>query len=186
MNRKPIKDHENLLHAFMILLDQGVIKTSAISLWADSVLASEDESEYAFIELSTIRNGYDMLQLLRKNSENADPEIVSRALLGILYHELLKGEISPKKAADIATHISYEESLTSDEQFLLYRYYEYREINLNETDEALKLYQYHFLTLLEIYQDFHLENDEKWPEINEKLKINLEEKLEMIKQQHPY
>lgn len=120
----------------MILLDHGVIKTSVISLWADSVLASEDESEYAFIELSTIRNGHDMMQLLRKNSETADPEIVSRAVLGILYHELLKGKTSPKKAADIATHISYEENLTSDEQFLLYRYYDYSEIKLNETDEA--------------------------------------------------
>lgn len=186
MNRKSIKDHENLLCVFMILLDQGALQPYAVSSWADSVLASEEESEYAFIEISTTRNGHDMMQILRNNSGGADPEIVSRAILGLLYHQLRTEEIPLKKATGIATHISFEESLSSDEQFLLYRYYDYGEFNSDENYEALKLYKNNFFQLLGIYREFHSGNDEKWPEINERLKQDLEEKLKIIKQQYPY
>ncbi|MDR2235582.1 MAG: hypothetical protein LBE92_05625 [Chryseobacterium sp.] len=186
MNRTSIKDHENLLQVFMILLNEGLIPTAMISEWADGILASEEESDYVFIELSTVRDVHDLSQILRKNSAEADPEICSRAVLGILFQLLNTEKVTFKKAFETATHISYEESLSSDEQFLLYRFYDYRDFHSDERYESQRLFKSNFLELLGLYKDFSLDHYEKWPEINEMLKTNLQNQLEVIKKQYPY
>ncbi|SHH65309.1 hypothetical protein SAMN05421866_3340 [Chryseobacterium oranimense] len=186
MGRAAIKDHENLLKVFVILLEYGAIKRSTINSWADSILASEDESEYEFIELSTATNGHDTTQILKKNSAEADPEITYRAVLGILYHMLQDGKVILKTVFEIATFISYEKSLTSDEQFLLYRFDEHVELNLNDVYETSQLFKTNFLDLLSIYKNFTLNNHNKWPDINENTKQNLNIRLEAVKKNYPY
>ncbi|MBB6369086.1 hypothetical protein [Chryseobacterium shigense] len=186
MKRASIKDHENLLKVFMILLNYGAIKRDHVTRWADSVLAGENESEYAFIELFTSANVHDTTQILIKNSTDADPEITSRAVLGILYHMLQDEKVVLKTVSDIATHISYEEHLTFDEQFLLYRFDEHIELNLNEVHERLRLFKTNFVDLLAVYKDFTLDNFSGWPAVNGKIKKDLGIKLEVIKKNYPY
>lgn len=181
MKNASIKDYENLLRVFVVLLNYGLIKIDHIARWADSILASEQESEYAFIELSTSKNLLDTVQILNKNSTNADSEITSRAVLGILYHILQNEQTALKTVFEIATYISYEEQLTSDEQFLLYRFDEHIVLNLNDVYEAARLLKTNFLDLLSIYKGFGLDNYESWPAVNEKVKLDLSMKLELVK-----
>ncbi|MGG5210064.1 hypothetical protein ACQWU4_14125 [Chryseobacterium sp. MIQD13] len=186
MKSASIKDHKNLLKVFMILLNYGVIRKGDVTAWADSVLADEDESEYAFIELSTSDNVHDTIQILKKNSTDADPEITSRAVLGILYHILQDEKVFLKTVFEIATYISYEEKLTTDEQFLLYRFDEHIEFNLNDVYERLRLFKANFMDLLTIYKLFTLENHDHWPAINEKTLLDLDMRLEVVKNNYPY
>jgi len=186
MKRASIKDHESLLKVFVILLDYHAIKKDLVTAWADSILICEEESEYAFIELSTSTNVHETIQILDSNSANADTEIASRALLGILHYMLLNEKVTLKTVFQIATHLSYEERLTSDEQFVLYHYDEYIELNLNESYETLRHFKTNFLDFLGIYKDFRLDNDESWSAINEKIKQDLEIKMETIKRNYPY
>ncbi|CEJ70192.1 hypothetical protein BN1195_02497 [Chryseobacterium oranimense G311] len=186
MGRAAIKDHENLLKVFVILLDYRIIKKDLVTAWADSILTREDESEYVFIELSTSTNVHETIQILNRNSTNAYTEIASRAILGILHHMLEDEKVTLKTVFQVATHLSYEERLTSDEQFLLYHYDEYIELNLNESYETLRLFKTNFLDFLSIYKDFRLDNDDSWPAINEKIKGDLEIKLQPIKKKYPY
>ncbi|KMQ60272.1 hypothetical protein ACM46_18885 [Chryseobacterium angstadtii] len=186
MKKTSIKDHGNLLKVFMILLNYDAIRRDIIMLWADSVLASEEESEYPFIELSTSNNTLDTIQILNRNSTHADSEITSRAVLGILYHMLQEEKVALKTAFEVATSISYEKQLTDAEQFLLYRFDEYIELGLHETNEKLRLFNTHFVDLLRVYQDFRLENHSNWPIINEKMKMGLEIQLETVRKKYPY
>ena len=183
MKRASIKDYKNLLKVFMILLDYGVIRRNDIAAWADSVLTREEESEYAFIELSTVTNWHDAVQLLNKNSADADPEITSRALLGVLYHMLQDEKVVLKTVFKIATYISYEEQLTPDEQFLLYSLDEYIELNMNE---AYEIFKNNFTDLLSIYKGFTIENYDLWPSINEEIKKDLDIRLKAVKKNYPY
>lgn len=186
MKRASIKDYKNLLKVFVILLEYGVITKNYIAGWADSILASENESEYTFIELSTSKNLLDTVQILNKNSTNADTEITSRAVLGVLYHLLLEEQAALKTVFEMATQISYEEQLTSDEQFLLYRFDEHTVLNLNDVYGTLRLLKTNFLDFLSIYKGFRLDNYESWSAVSEKVKLELPMKLEAVKRNFLY
>ncbi|MBB6332720.1 hypothetical protein HNP24_003723 [Chryseobacterium sediminis] len=181
MKRASIKDYGNLLKVFVILLDYGVIKKEKVISWADSILASENESEYVFIELSTCSYTRDIIQILNKNILDSDSEITSRAVLGILYSLLHEHKVVLKNIFETATHISYEEQLTTEEQFLLYRFDEYTELFENGIFEKLNLFKANFEELLGIYKDFKLDNSHQWVMINEKIKQDLQIKLEAFK-----
>ncbi len=186
MKRATIKDYGNLLKVFVILLDYGVIRKEKVISWADSILASENESEYVFIELSTCANTHDIIQVLKKNTLDSDSEITSRAVLGILYHLLDENKVVLKNIFETATHISYEEQLTDEEQFLLYRFDEYIDLFENGVFEKLNLFKTNFEELLGIYKDFKLDNPHQWVTINEKIKQDLQIKLEAFKNGYHY
>ncbi|WP_223601271.1 hypothetical protein [Chryseobacterium sp. GVT01B] len=186
MKRASIKDYGNLLKVFVILLDYGVIRKEKVISWADSILASENESEYVFIELSTCANTHDIIQVLNKNTLDSDSEITSRAVLGILYHLLDENKVVLKNIFETATHISYEEQLTDEEQFLLYRFDGYTDLFENGIFEKLNFFKTNFEELLGIYKDFKLDNPHQWVTINENIKQDLQIKLEAFKSGYHY
>lgn len=54
MKKTSIKDHENLLKVFVILLNYGVIKKDQVTMWTDSILAGENIRIIQHITLSVI------------------------------------------------------------------------------------------------------------------------------------
>ncbi|MDR4894570.1 MULTISPECIES: hypothetical protein [unclassified Chryseobacterium] len=186
MKRASIKDYGNLLKVFVILLEYGVIRKEKVINWADSILASENESEYVFIELSTCSNTHDIKQILNNNTLDSDSEITSRAVLGVLYHLLDEHKVVLKNIFETVTHISYEERLTDEEQFLLYRFDEYTELFESGVFVKSNLFKANFEELLGVYKDFKLDNPHQWVTINEKIKQDLQIKLETFKGNYLY
>jgi len=76
-----IKNYKNLLKVFAELRKYGIITNDFITGWSDEILSSEKTSEYEFIEISTTNSTHDLITLLDRNSQNADMEIVCRAIL---------------------------------------------------------------------------------------------------------
>jgi len=182
-----IKDYQNLLKVFAILLEFGAIRTQLVIDWADTILASEEESEYAFIELSTIdKNAQSVIQILLKNCENTSPEITSRAIIGILGNMLKEEKVGLKTAFQITTHLSYEQLLTSEEQYLLYGYWDYLDFKSMDNSETFRHFTIYFNEFLSIYKNFKFENHHQWSTINEQLKPNLSDQLKVIKQNSLY
>lgn len=181
-----IKDYENLLKVFSELRKYGIIENSDITDWADEILASENLSDYEFIEISTTKSTHDLIVILDKNSQHADWEIVCRAMLGILYHSLRTTSLEFKKALQVIHEISYEEKLTGDEQFLLYGFSEVSMYDLRGNYEGFRLFKKDCIEFLKIYKEFTLANYKEWNLMNEILLIDLTEKLERINHNFPY
>ncbi|WP_294304158.1 hypothetical protein [uncultured Chryseobacterium sp.] len=184
--KENIANHQNLLSVFAILIKYGIITNKEITDWADSILASEAASDYAFIEISTSTSTYDLIKILEKNAMNKNPEMVCRAILGIVYHLLTKQLIAFKDSLKVVSEISYEEKLTEDEQFLLYGYSESSSYELQGVYESFRLYRENFFEFLSLYKNFTLTNHREWSSIHETLLTELSEKLEMVKGNYPY
>ncbi|SDI59056.1 hypothetical protein SAMN05421846_11052 [Chryseobacterium taeanense] len=180
-----IKNYENLLKVFAELRKFGIITNTDITDWADEILASENLSDYEFIEISTTKNSHDLIVILEKNSQYPNLEIVCRAMLGILYHSLT-ASLEFKKALKVIHEISYEEKLTNDEQFLLYGFSEISMYDLRGNYEGFRLFKEDLMEFLKIYKDFTLTNYKEWNLINEILLPALTEKLEKINHNYPY
>lgn len=180
-----IRNYENLLKVYAELRKFGIITNTDITDWADGILASENLSDYEFIEISKTRNTHDLIVILDKNSQHADLEIVCRAMLGILYHSLTVS-LEFKKALKVIYEISYEEKLTNDEQFLLYGFSEISMYDLRDNYEGFRLFKEDLIEFLKIYKDFTLANHKEWNLINEALATNLTRKLEKINYNYPY
>lgn len=180
-----IKNHKNLLKVFAELRKYGTITNDIIKDWAEDILSSEEMSEYDFIEISTTNSTHDLITILERNSQNADMEIVCRAMLGIIYHFLNSESLEFKKALKVICEISYEEALTKDEQYLLYGFSEYSMYNLDD-DKGFRLFKEDLLKLLKIYQNFTLSNYNEWLIKNEILKPNIDKELENIILNYPY
>lgn len=181
-----IRNYENLLKVFAELRKFGIITNTDITDWADEILASENLSDYEFIEISTTRNTHDLIVILEDNSQYADLEIVCRAMLGILYRSLTTTSLEFKKALKVIYEISYEEKLTNDEQFLLYGFSEISMYDLRDNYEGFRLFKEDLMEFLKIYKDFTLANHKEWNLINEALATNLTEKLKKINHNYPY
>ena len=181
-----IRNYENLLKVFAELRKFGIITNANITDWADEILASENSSDYEFIEISTTKSTHDLIAILDKNSQHADLEIVYRAMLGILYNSLTTVSLEFKKALKVIHEISYEEKLTNDEQFLLYGFSEISMYDLRGNYEGFRLFKEDCMEFLKIYKDFTLANHEEWIVINEILSTGLTEKLEKINHNYPY
>lgn len=181
-----IKNYKNLLKVFAELRKYGIITNDFITGWSDEILSSEKTSEYEFIEISTTNSTHDLITLLDRNSQNADMEIVCRAILGILYHLLNTKSLEFKKALKIICEISYEERLTKDEQYLLYGFSEYSMYDLDGPYEGFRLFKEDLIKLLKIYQSFTLSNYTEWQIKNEILRHALDKELDRIKWNYPY
>jgi hypothetical protein len=181
-----IRNYENLLKVFAELRKFGVITNTNITDWADGILASENLSDYEFIEISTTKNTHDLIVILEKNSQHADSEIVCRAMLGILYHSLTTASLEFKKTLQIIYEISYEKTLTVEEQFLLYGFSEFSMYDLKGTYEGLRLFKEELVDFLSIYKSFTLENHREWMMINAAVLSDLSEKLPKVKRNYPY
>ncbi|MDR6156525.1 hypothetical protein QF023_000041 [Chryseobacterium sp. SLBN-27] len=181
-----IKNYKNLLKVFAELRKYGIIKNGAIKDWADDILSLEEVSEYEFIEISTTNSTHDLITILDRNSQNADMEIVCRAMLGILYHLLNTKSLEFKKALKIICEISYEERLTKDEQYLLYGFSEYSMYDFDGPYEGLRLFKEDLIKLLKIYESFTLSNYNEWQIKNEILQYELDKELDSIKLNYPY
>lgn len=180
-----IRNYENLLKVFAELRKFGIITNADITDWADEILASENSSDYEFIEISTTKSTHDLIVILDKNSQHADLEIVCRAMLGIL-HSLETTSLEFKKALKMIHEISYEEKLTNDEQFLLYGFSEVSMYDLRGNYEGFRLFKEDLMEFLKIYEDFTLANYKEWNLINEVLSTDLTGKLAKINHNYPY
>lgn len=181
-----IGNHQNLLKVFSTLRRYGIIKSKEIIDWADAVLASEDASEYGFIEISMATSTHELINILDRISTNADQEIVCRSILGILYHLLTDKSIEFNDILPVISEISYEEKLMQDEQFLLYGYSESSSYEFQGVYEGFRLHRGNFIEFLSLYKDFTLTNHREWSFIHKALLTDLSGKLEMVKGNYPY
>jgi len=181
-----IGNYQNLLKVFSILRKYGIIKSKEIIGWADAVLASEDASEYRFIEISTATSTHELINILDRISINANQEIVCRAILGILYHLLADKSIEFNDSLPVISEISYEEKLMQDEQFLLYGFSEPSLYELQGAYKGFRIYKQNLIEFLHLYKDFTLENYQKWIFIHEMILTNLAEKIEKLRKNSFY
>ncbi|WP_294222665.1 hypothetical protein [uncultured Chryseobacterium sp.] len=181
-----IRDHQNLLKVFSVLRKYGIIKNKEIVGWADAVLASEDASEYGFIEISTATSTLQLINILDRVSTNANQEIVCRAILGVLYHLLADKSIEFNDSLPVISEISCEEKLMQDEQFLLYGFSEPLLYELQGPYKGFRIYKQNLIEFLHLYKDFSLENYQEWIFINEMILTDLTEKMEKIRKNSFY
>ncbi|MFC0514003.1 hypothetical protein ACFFGT_07335 [Mucilaginibacter angelicae] len=161
-----------LLKVFYFGLESKLITKADIVKWADDIImAAEEDLDYFFIELSMSSSISEAIVLIKDQIPVNNAPIVSRVLLGLIYHQLNNNIIGLKRACDIMDHINFSNTLTGYEESPLYQF-------SDEFQEAFR--QEHFdnlrndtLAFLATYKNLTLDNHSEWPAINEQIEISI-------------
>lgn len=176
---------QNLFKVYEILLKNNIIETEFLIKWADKIIETKDEFDYAIIELSTeSKNINNAISILNLNSQNSNNEIISRATIGILSNLFREQKVDSDKVAEIVNDIVYYNGLTIEENTFLYGFGDFYDLAAQEIYGNLDSLTDELIEYIDIYRAFNFINYEKWAEINSTVKTVVPQKLQIIKQKY--
>ena len=167
-------DFPLLTEVFRGGLRYGLISKEEIVTWADSIIATEDEPDYFFIELSLAKDSNALIEILNNVAMDTGNAIVLRVLLAIIYHKLTDDNetTSVQDAVEFVGRMSMREIPTQFECNSIYTFEEYEFYYLPDVTQL----QVEIIDFLSIYENFSLHNWNQWPEINKQVETTLIEK----------
>ena len=174
------KSVKQLLTVYYRCLIFGIISRKAVIEWADNIIASEDNPDYFFIELSLSHDLNSLLSVILARSA-PDSNTTVRAIFGLLYHQLLAHLIKGEKAVEIIDQYYFKGALLPDEINQIYELTIDKVIG-NKPDENLTQHLLHFLVN---YQEFDLTNYKYWDSISYRVEHGLtnEQKKSAVRKQ---
>lgn len=165
-------------------LKLGVVSKKEIIDRADWIIATEDEPDYFFIEISLSHDVNELLAVL--NSIDIPEDVLHlRVILGVLNTHLSVEMITADKARSVLNKLIYQSGLTQYERGHIYSItddYGYSGEKLDDRTQQ-QFYQ-HVKDFLDNYSQFNLYNYKNWNDINTELVKRFE--LEQFEYPRPY
>ena len=161
-------DYTELLDVFRIGLIQGIIDKQEISKWADVIIQSDAEPDYAMIEISLAasRNNNEILELLNAYIGERIIILAGRVVLGILYRKLVQQQTDLKQIVTGIWQLIKEDKLYNRDTRLFYRIDERYDLAAAGISGSIQDVTQYTLKMLELYNGFTLENASEWEMIS--------------------
>jgi len=160
---------KRLLGVFREGIKVGLITRKEVIDRADWIIATEDEPDYFFIELSLSHDVNELLTVL--NSIDIPEDVLyPRVLLGVMRTQLSVDVITTDKVRTVLNKFIYQSRLTRYERGHIYSItddYGYSGEKLDE--RALQQFNQHVKDFLNNYSQFNLYNYKNWNNINNEL-----------------
>ena len=156
------KDFPLLLEVFRDGLTYGLFSRDEIVLWADQIIAKENEPDYFFIDISLSHDVNNLITTLNQYVIESKDPVPVRVILGLIYQKLIDDIINLDTAIVLTERTPFYETLTPFEYRSIYEFEEYEMFYIDDS-EGLKETVVKFLSF---YKDFNLTNYDRWPEIN--------------------
>ncbi|WP_345954005.1 SMI1/KNR4 family protein [Mucilaginibacter sp. PAMB04168] len=181
-----LKTAEPLLTVFYYGLRYNLIPTKEVITWADYIVMHEDEPAPLFIDLSLAHDKKGLLNILYPVTV-PENQVITRAILGLLYHRLLVGAITLNDAVVVMGKHNLSSPLTKTEIHHLYYLTDddWMEESQNDDTELRDK----VLTFLANYKEFEISNYKNWNGFNYRIEYQFhkEEKSSItpILKEHP-
>ncbi|MES2275371.1 MAG: 5-formyltetrahydrofolate cyclo-ligase [Bacteroidota bacterium] len=163
-----LTDYKDLLEVYRRGLVLDIVDKVQIIAWADGIIKAATEPDYFFIELSLAKDKNEIIEAITNVNGLTPNAVTSRALLGILYHNLIDKKLQINRVTPILDNLNNREIISEIESAWLYQLsddYDWNNPSVIPIEQAKE----NLLSFLSKYQEFNVGNYRSWDEINDRL-----------------
>ena len=184
INNTKIEGAKLLLSVFYHGLTQNFVTKKEVVAWADGIIMHEDEPDPFFIDISLSHDKNELMSLLYSKKVPTN-NIITRAILGLLYQQLCDSAIAVEKAIVVIDSLAFWDALTPAEVGQLFYFCD--DVRMGGAAVDLDRLTKDLTAFLGNYKAFKTYNYNNWPAINSEVEYafkNDSEQMPHVNKKH--